>query len=104
MGEISVKRRLQQLSDPYDECERLELIAYERLAHRSAILHKLRSTLGPDLELKTDPLFGAEILDMHNALLRQTRQCVELLRDLDAAKRKSKDLNEREFGRKSSAL
>jgi hypothetical protein len=79
------------MNDPYDACERLELTFYEALAQRRAILDALRQRLGHDLNLTTDLGFGSDLVELHEALLRRTKRCIEITRQIELAEDKAQE-------------
>src|SRR5438046_2174199 len=86
--DISMKREFQQINDPYHDCECLELVAYEALAQRSAVLRKIRASIGQDLEFGLHLSSDCDLVELHKALLQQTKRCVEVIRNLEAAEHK----------------
>lgn len=73
----------------HDECECLELLAYEALAQRSAILRKLRTEIGTDMEFGLDLPSASDVVALHKALLKQTTRCVDIIRRREAAQYKA---------------
>jgi hypothetical protein len=79
------------MNDPYDACERLELTLYEALAQRWAILGALRQRLGHDLNLTPDLAVGSDLEELHEALLRRTKRCIEIARQMELAEDKAQE-------------
>jgi hypothetical protein len=87
-----MKGSFRQANDAYDDSECLELIAYEAFAQRSAILREIRASIGFDMELRLDLNLSDDLVELHKALLQQTVHCVEIARNLEAARCKLRDM------------
>jgi hypothetical protein len=80
-------------NDPFDCSECLELAAYEVLAQRRAVFRKLQLIMGCNLEDFGSILdYANEIISLHKTLLRQTTRYVEIVRDLEVAEHKARDI------------
>lgn len=88
-----MKIELPHPNDPFDCSECFELAAYEALAQRRAVFRKLQFIMGSNLEDFGSNLGHAnEIVSLHKTLLRQTTRCVEVVRDLEVAEHKARDI------------
>jgi hypothetical protein len=73
-------------NDPFEDGERLELLWYDAVAQRRAVLDRLRTLIGPNLELQRGGDVPPDLLDLHEALSRWTSRCLELGRRWAAAR------------------
>lgn len=71
--------------DPFEDGERLELLWYDAVAQRRAVITRLQLSLGVNLELRSEGDVPPDLLELHEALLRCTGSCIELRRRWDSA-------------------
>lgn len=98
-----MRREFEQTGAPYDASECLELMAYEALARRNAIVRRLQAELGHDLEFRIDLVSAADVVELHRALLKETTRCVGIMHDLEAAKHKASGVPDGMTSRDSDA-
>jgi hypothetical protein len=79
-----VKPELPQVDDPFDYSECLELVAYEVMAQRAAILKHLEGSAGGRPEFGIELAQADRVVSLSKSLVEETTRLVEILRRLDA--------------------
>mgnify|MGYP001767574817 CR=1 FL=1 len=86
VSEVPVTGGHEPVGNPFEDGERLELLWYDAVAQRRAVLDRLRTLIGPNLELHRVGDVPSDLLDLHEALSRCTSRCLELGRRWDVAR------------------